>query len=119
MKSKASILNMSKEKNVKKKGKKGSAKKNSIQSAKLFSNNRVNKSSNSLEPDFQRRRPFLGSDMRQIAERDRGSIMKPYSRGELMEPARASDDRLLNLNFMSKYQMMNLGGLTERESEIS
>ena len=103
----------------KKKSKKGSTKKNSFQSAKLFSNNRVNKSSNSLEPDFRRHRPLLGSDLRPATETNRGSIMKPYSRAELMEPDRTSDDRMVNLNFTNKYHVANLGGQTERESEIS
>lgn len=51
--------------------------------------------------------------MRQINEQGRGSIIKPYSRGEFIEPEK---DRLVNLNFVNKHRM---GGQTERESEIS
>ena len=90
LKSKASIAASSK--NKKKKSKKGGlSKKTSVHSARLLDFHKINKSSRSIEPDGIFRRPRVASDIRE-------PLMQRGSEQKLKE-----DERLLNINLMSRY----------------
>ena len=92
LKSKASIAASSK--NKKKKSKKGGlSKKTSVHSARLLDFRKINKSSQSIEPDGIFRRPRVASDIR-------APLMQRGSEQKLKE-----DERLLNINLMSQYSI--------------
>ena len=89
LKSKASIAASSK--NKKKKSKKGGlGKKTSVHSARLLDFRKINKSQ-SIEPNGIFRRPRVASDIRE-------PLMQRGSEPKLIE-----DERLLNINLMSRY----------------